>query len=69
MNMKKILAIVVAVFALCSCSKTCNCVSKVDDQVITEWEQTLSDGQKCADFNASASVLNHGASIRCKAAF
>lgn len=69
--MKKVLLALVAVigiFALSSCSKTCNCKawgSYGGDGGDTSWTQELKDGEKCSDFNKSATIAGISAGIKC----
>ena len=60
-----ILALIGAALIMSSCVKTCNCKTKVDDKVILENTIELKEGERCSDFNSAATLLNHGASVRC----
>lgn len=60
-----ILTLVGAIIIMSSCSKTCNCKTRVDGEVVLENTVELDKGQKCGDFNRAASALNHNASVKC----
>ena len=50
-----------------SCSKTCNCKAKINDEVISETTFELSDGEKCSDYNTSVTILGQTAAYKCTA--
>ena len=66
--MKKVLfALVLAggLFAMSGCAKECNCVAKVNDEVVYESTIDLGEGKKCSDYNSRISVLGVSAESKC----
>lgn len=65
--MKKFFIAIAAIamtISMASCSKTCNCVAKYDDNKI-EKTITLDEGEKCSDYNTSVAILGHSATFKC----
>lgn len=60
-----ILTLVGAALIMSSCVKTCNCKTRVDGEVVLENTIELKEGEKCGDFNSSASGFGHNGSVRC----
>jgi len=67
--MKKIILLVAAagILMCSSCSKTCNCKAKINDEVISETTVELSDGEKCSDHNTSVTIVGQTAAYKCTA--
>lgn len=66
--MKKVLfALVLAggLFAMASCTKECDCVAKVNGEVVYESTVALDEGKKCSDYNSYISVLGVSAESKC----
>lgn len=69
--MKKIvlaLVAVIGIFALSSCSKTCNCKawgSYGENGGKTSYTIELDEGQRCSDFNKSIEVAGASAGVKC----
>jgi len=66
--MKKILFALVAVVAVCSltsCSKTCRCTAKVNDEVVYDQSYELQEGEKCSDHSGKISVLGQILEAKC----
>ena len=69
--MKKIVLALIAVagiFALSSCSKTCNCRAwgaYGQNGAETTYTQTLKEGEKCSDFNTSIEVAGISTGRKC----
>ncbi len=66
--MKKLfLAIITTatVLSCAGCAKTCNCVSRFDDQVL-ERTVTLEEGERCGDSDYDVTALGHHSSLKCR---
>lgn len=65
--MKKLVLALVAVLAVCalsSCSRTCNCKAYYNDNVVNK-TITLDEGQKCSDYNTYVKVGNVESGLKC----
>ena len=65
--MKKIVLALVAVIAVCalsSCSRTCNCKAYYNDNVVDK-TINLDEGQKCSDFNTYVKIGGVESGLKC----
>ncbi|MBO4570674.1 MAG: hypothetical protein J5699_01950 [Bacteroidales bacterium] len=65
--MKKLVLALVAVLAVCalsSCSKSCNCKVYYNDNIATK-TITLDEGKRCSDYNTYVKAGNTETGIKC----
>lgn len=66
--MKKVffaLVLAAGLFTLSSCAKECDCVGKLNGEVVIENTVQLEDGKNCSNYNSYASVLGVSVEIKC----
>ncbi len=63
--MKKLFFLAVLALAAISCSKECECETKINGEVISTEVVELEDG-KCKDMNTEVSMMGMTSSVECK---